>query len=394
MTRNFQPTPASSSRSGGGVTGASSVVAASRRTWLGVCLILATVTSGSSCDVVPSTRTEVRAAQTREPTPRGSLTTTEQATIDLFETVSPSVVYITTLAQRRNLFTGLTREVPRGTGSGFIWDGFGHIVTNLHVLEGAAAAQIVLHDQTSYRAELVGFSRAHDLAVLKIDADDATLRPVDIGQNTDLRVGQSIFAIGNPFGLSATLTTGIVSALGREIPSAGGGRIENVIQTDADINPGNSGGPLLDSAGRLIGVNTAIYSPSGASAGIGLAVPVDTVRRVVPQIIERGEYRPPQLGIRGNEDLNTYVHRRLGLGGVVIVAVDPGTGADRAGLQGTIRAADGRLVLGDIVQAIDGEPVNNLGELETLLDRYSPGNEVTVTIDREGETREVQIQVF
>ena len=375
-------------------TQAAFTVHASRPTWLCSAVVLAIAMVSSSCEVGPATQIAVRAAQTREPTPRGELTLAEQATIQLFEEVSPSVVYLTTLAQRRNLFTGLTREVPSGTGSGFIWDEAGHIVTNLHVLEGATAAQVVLHDQSSYRAELVGFSRAHDLAVLRIDADSAPLLPVALGQSANLKVGQSIYAIGNPFGLSATLTIGIVSALGREIPSAGGGRIENIIQTDADINPGNSGGPLLDSAGRLIGVNTAIYSPSGASAGIGLAVPVDTVRRVVPQVIEHGEYTPPQLGIRGNEDLNTYVRRRLGVRGVVIVAVDPGTGAERAGLRGTVRAANGRLVLGDVVQAIDGEPVENLGGLATLLDRYRPGDEVTVTVDRDGSTREVQIHVF
>ena len=357
-------------------------------------IILLIAIAGSSCDVVPVTQTPLRAAQTREPSPRGDLTSVEQATIQLFEAVSPSVVYITTLAQRRNFLTGLTSEVPSGTGSGFIWDEAGHIVTNMHVVEGADVAQIVLHDQTSYRAKLVGYSPAHDLAVLQIDTDDAILRPVDIGESANLRVGQSIYAIGNPFGLSATLTTGIVSALGREIPSARGGRIENVIQTDADINPGNSGGPLLDSAGHLIGVNTAIYSPSGASAGIGLAVPVDTVRRVVPQIIEHGGYQPPKLGIRGSEDLNSYMHRRLGIRGVAIVAIDPGSGADRAGLRGTVRAANGSLVLGDVVQAIDGEPVDNLGELETLLDRYKPGDEVSVTVEQEGNAREVQIQVF
>ena len=252
-----------------------------------------------ACDAVVPRPSAQQGA--REPSPRGELTSAEQATVDLFEEVRPSVVYITTLAQRRNLFTGVATEVPRGTGSGFVWDQVGNIVTNLHVLQGATAAQIVLHDQSTYRADLVGFSRGHDLAVLRIDAPADLLRPVGIGQSDGLRVGQSIFAIGNPFGLSATLTTGIVSALGREIAAAGGGTIENMIQTDAAINPGNSGGPLLDSAGRLIGVNTAIYSPSGASAGIGFAVPVDTVRRVVPQIIENGEYTPPQLGIRVSE---------------------------------------------------------------------------------------------
>ena len=303
-------------------------------------------------------------------------------------------MYITTLAQRRNLFTGVATEVPRGTGSGFVWDDVGHVVTNVHVLEGATGAQVVLHDQSTYRADIVGVSRGHDLAVLKIDAPANALQPVDIGRSEGLRVGQSVFAIGNPFGLSATLTTGIISALGREIGAVGGGTIENAIQTDAAINPGNSGGPLLDSAGRLIGVNTAIYSPSGASAGIGFAVPVDTVRRVVPQIIEKGEYSPPKLGIRVSENLNIAARRRLGIRGVVIREVDPGTGAARAGLRGTSRAADGRLILGDVIQAVEGDAVSNLGELWTVLDRYDPGDEVVVTILRDGQTREVSIRLF
>ena len=344
------------------------------------------------CDVV-STAPKV-AQTTAEPPSRGALPPTEQATVDLFEEVRPSVAYITTLTQRRNLFTGVATEIPRGTGSGFLWDEAGHVVTNLHVLQGATAAQVVLHDQSTHRAALVGVSRGHDLAVLRIDAPAHVLRPVAIGRSDDLQVGQSIFAIGNPFGLNATLTTGIVSAVGREIAAVGGGTIENAIQTDAAINPGNSGGPLLDSAGRLIGVNTAIYSPSGASAGIGFAVPVDTVRRVIPQIIENGEYTPPRLGIRVSADLDAYVRTRLRLSGVVILEVEPGTGADRAGLQGTSRAADGRLILGDIVQAIDGDDVRGFGELQTVLDRYTPGDEVTVTILRDGQPRDFRIQLF
>jgi S1-C subfamily serine protease len=354
-----------------------------------VTLVLVTA---CGCDVVSTTPT---AAQTTPPPlSRDALPPAEQATVDLFESVSPSVVYITTLTQRRNVFTGVSTEVPQGTGSGFVWDDAGHIVTNLHVLQGATAAQVVLYDQSNYRAELVGFSRGHDLAVLRIDASPDVLQPVTVGRSDDLRVGQSIFAIGNPFGLNATLTTGIVSALGREIAAVGGGTIENAIQTDAAINPGNSGGPLLDSAARLIGVNTAIYSPSGASAGIGFAVPVDTVRRVIPQVIENGEYTPPQLGIRANEDLNAYVRARLRIRGVVILEVVPGTDGERAGLQGTSRAADGRLILGDIVQAVDGDEVSDLGDLQTVLDRYSPGDEVTVTILRENQTRDVRIQLF
>ena len=344
------------------------------------------------CDVVSTTP---RAAQTTsEPPSRGVLPLAEQATVDLFEEARPSVVYITTLTQRRNLFTGVATEVPRGTGSGFVWDDAGHIVTNLHVLQGATGAQVVLHDQSNHRAELVGFSGGHDLAVLRIDAPADVLRPVAIGRSDDLRVGQSIFAIGNPFGLSATLTSGIVSALGREIAAVGGGTIENAIQTDAAINPGNSGGPLLDSTGRLIGVNTSIYSPSGASAGIGFAVPVDTVRRVVPQIIEKGEYTPPQLGIRVSEDLNAYVRNRLRIRGVVVLEVVPGTDAERGGLQGTVRASDGRLILGDVIQAIDGDDVSGLGDLQTVLDRYVPGDEVTVTILRDDESLDIRVELF
>jgi S1-C subfamily serine protease len=334
------------------------------------------------------------AQDTREPVPRGPLTPGEQATVNLFEEARASVVYITTLSRRTDLFTGVATEVPRGTGSGFVWDRMGHIVTNLHVLQGASAAQVVLSDQSTHRAVVAGFSAAHDLAVLKIEAPPDVLAPVKIGRSDDLRVGQDIFAIGNPFGLNATLTTGIVSALGREIAAVGGGTIEHVIQTDAAINPGNSGGPLLDSAGRLIGVNTAIYSPSGASAGIGFAVPVDTVRRVVPQIVQHGEYVPPRLGIRVLADLDAYVRSRFRIAGVAVVDVEPGTGADRAGLRGARRAPDGRLVLGDIVQAIDGEPVPDVGTLDTVLDRYTPGDQVTVTILRDGQTRDVRVQVY
>ncbi len=326
--------------------------------------------------------------------PTAELSPSEQATVDLFEEVAPSVVYITTLAERRNLFTGVATEVRRGTGSGFVWDDAGHVVTNLHVVEGASGLSVVLHDQETYRAQSVGVSRGHDLAILKIDAPANVLQAIDIGRSEGLRVGQSVFAIGNPFGLSATLTTGIISALGREIAAVGGGTIEDVIQTDAAINPGNSGGPLLDSAGRLIGVNTAIYSPSGASAGIGFAVPVDTVRRVVPQIIEKGGYTPPQLGIRVSEELNIAARRRLGIRGVVVRDVDPGTGAARAGLRGTTRAADGRLLLGDVIQAVEGDAVSNLGELWTVLDRYEANDEVAVTILRDGQTRAVTVRLF
>jgi len=232
---------------------------------------------------------------------RGDLAADEQATIALFKQASPSVVYITTLARRLVGYFDVT-EVPQGTGSGFLWDGSGHVVTNFHVIQGASAARVTLHDGSEWTATLVGASPDHDLAVLRIAAPRQRLAPILVGRSGDLQVGQRVFAIGNPFGLDFTLTTGIVSALGRSIPSLTGRKIEDVIQTDAAINPGNSGGPLLDSAGRLVGVNTQIASPSGASAGIGFAVPVDTVNRVVPQLIAHGKLARPWLGIAAAGD--------------------------------------------------------------------------------------------
>ncbi|HTP50889.1 MAG TPA: trypsin-like peptidase domain-containing protein, partial [Anaeromyxobacteraceae bacterium] len=226
---------------------------------------------------------------------RGDLAADEQANVALFKQASPSVVYITTLTRRLVGYFDVT-EVPQGTGSGFIWDASGHVVTNFHVIQGASAARITLHDQSEWPATLVGASPDQDIAVLRIAAPRGRLAPILLGRSADLQVGQRVFAIGNPFGLDFTLTTGIVSALGRSIPSLTGRKIEDVIQTDAAINPGNSGGPLLDSAGRLIGVNTQIASPSGGSAGIGFAVPVDTVNRVVPQLIEHGRVTRPRLG--------------------------------------------------------------------------------------------------
>ena len=353
--------------------------------------------TGCSFESIPAETTTAaavrQAPQVHPATPRGDLLPDEQATVGLFKKVSPSVVYITTLARRANLFTGAIDQIPRGTGTGFVWDRQGHIVTNYHVLQGANSAQVVLHDQTTYGASLVGVSAGHDLAVLRIDASSEDLQPVVIGESTSLRVGQSIFAIGNPFGLSATLTTGIVSALGRQIEGTRGRPIENVIQIDAAINPGNSGGPLLDSAGRLVGVNTAIYSPSGASAGIGFAVPVDTVRRVVPQLIETGDYIPPQLGITVNQQVSAVVLARLRLSGVLVWEVQPGSGAATAGLRGSQFAGDGSLILGDIIQRLDDEEVSSFGELQAMLDRYNPGDVVSVTTLRGGRTRTVRARL-
>ncbi len=320
----------------------------------------------------------------------------ERATVELFERTSPSVVYITTLARRTDWFgRPMGGEVPQGTGTGFVWDDAGHVITNAHVVGGADSIEVVMADQTTYDAEWVGLSVSHDLAVLRIEAPSAELQPVDVGDSAALRVGQSVYAIGNPFGLSATLTTGIVSALGRRIQGLDGTPIEDVVQTDAAINTGNSGGPLLDSAGRLIGVNTQIASPSGASAGVGFAVPVNTVRRVVPQIIDTGEYVPPRLGIRmdGRGYLSRFVLGRLRAAGVLVVGVERGSGAADAGLRGTEVSRDGRQVtqVGDVIRAVDGEPIGSQGELRAVLDRYRPGDDVTVTILRDGDTLDVVV---
>lgn len=324
----------------------------------------------------------------RAVTARGDLAADEQATIELFRQTSPSVAYITSLTLQRDFFSLNLFEIPQGAGSGFIWDQNGHIITNFHVIQDASGARVTLADQSVWDARLVGVAPDQDLAVLYIPAAKNRLRPLAIGTSNDLLVGQKVFAIGNPFGLDQTLTTGIISALGREITAVTGRTIAGVIQTDAAINPGNSGGPLLDSAGRLIGVNTAIYSPSGSSAGIGFAVPVDTVNRVVPQLIRHGRLIRPGLGVRMANNATT---RRLQLPGVLIVQVSKGGAADRAGLRGTRRDAQGQLILGDVITQLDNERVRTSEELLTLLDNYQVGDTVTLTILRHHDSLTVPV---
>jgi S1-C subfamily serine protease len=324
---------------------------------------------------------------------RGDLPPDELATIDLFERARPSVVFISTRAEVQNPWTRNVFSVPRGTGSGFIWDEAGHVVTNFHVIAGASGATVRLADGRDYEADLVGASPAHDLAVLRIRVDFEGPPPVPVGASGNLRVGQKVYAIGNPFGLDWSLTTGIVSALDRSLPTDSGATIEHLIQTDAAINPGNSGGPLLDSAGRLIGINTAIYSPSGASAGIGFAVPADTVNRVVPELIATGRYVRPTLGIQVDEGANVQLGRAFGLTGVVILRVAPDSGADRAGLEGLSRDAVGGIVPGDVITALDGEPVTTVGRLLGRLDDYRPGATVTLTVTRDGRERRVAVEL-
>ncbi len=325
------------------------------------------------------------------PEPYADLRPGEQAIVDLFENTSPSVVYISTVTRRRDFFGRGIENVPLGTGTGFVWDSDGHVVTNFHVVQGSTSIRVVMHDQTSYMADYVGGSARHDLAVLRIDAPADSLRRVRLGDSDRVRVGQSVYAIGNPFGLSATLTTGIISALNRRIEGLTGDIIEDVIQIDAAINRGNSGGPLLDSRGRLIGINSQIASPSGTSAGVGFAIPVNTVIRVVPQLIADGEYTPARLGITTNQRLNRIVTARLGVNGVLVAEVDPRSPAARAGLRGTEPNAN---QLGDIIVRIDGEPVQSLRDLRLVLDRYEPGDEVEVTISRDGEMHDIVIPVI
>ncbi|MBI2570493.1 MAG: trypsin-like peptidase domain-containing protein [Candidatus Schekmanbacteria bacterium] len=322
------------------------------------------------------------AASPRTVEARGPLRAQEQEVADLFDRVSGSVVFITTSEVYRDFFTRNATEVPSGAGTGFVWDEDGHVVTNFHVVASGSAVTVTLAGHEEYRAKVVGAAPDKDLAVLKIEARGISLAPIPLGTSSDLRVGQSVFAIGNPFGLDQTLTMGIVSALGRSMTAISGRTIEGVIQTDAAINPGNSGGPLLDSAGRLVGVNTAIQSPSGASAGIGFAVPVDIVNRVVPQLIQYGRLVRPTLGVVFGERLS----RRLGLPGLLILDVGRGTGAEAAGLRPTMRDRRGGIELGDVVTKVDGVAVETLDALLNVLERHQVGDVVEVEIRREDRT--------
>ncbi|MBP6057023.1 MAG: trypsin-like peptidase domain-containing protein [Nitrosomonas sp.] len=322
---------------------------------------------------------------------RGNLAEDEKSTIELFENSRDSVVFITTRQRVMDAWTRNIFSVPSGNGSGFIWDDNGHIITNFHVIKGASEAIVRLADGRDYKASLVGASPAHDIAVLRISVGFQRPAPVPLGTSHDLKVGQKVFAIGNPFGLDWTLTTGIVSALDRALPSGDGRTIDNLIQTDAAINPGNSGGPLLDSAGRLIGINTAIYSPSGASAGIGFSVPVDTVNRVVPQIISRGKYIRPAMGITVDGKLNNRLTERLKITGVVILSISPGSAADSAGLKGATITPEGNIIANDIIIAVDGKTIDSVDKLLARIDGYKVGDTIKITVSRKGETMEVPV---
>jgi 2-alkenal reductase len=328
------------------------------------------------------------AEEPRTVTARGDLAPAERATVELFERVSPSVVHVYAQPSGRRFSA---RDDGEGggtqTGTGFVWDAAGHVVTNNHVVQGASGVTVRLASGETVPATIVGTAPNFDLAVLRLGNTRQPPPPIAIGTSGDLKVGQSTFAIGNPFGLDQTLTTGVVSALQRRLPTGEGREIADMIQTDTAINPGNSGGPLLDSAGRLIGVNTAIYSPSGASAGIGFAIPVDVVNRVVPQLIRTGRTPSPGIGIIAGQDA---IAARYGIEGVVVFRTLRGSPAERAGIRG-VNPQTGQI--GDIIVGVNGEPVQRLSELSAALEKAGVGAPVRLQIERDGRAFEVQVNV-
>ncbi len=331
-----------------------------------------------------------RNAEPRPITARGDLAEDEKNTIEIFRESSPSVVFITSIALRRQFLSMNAVEIPQGNGSGFIWDREGRIVTNYHVISDANRIRVTLSDQSEYKAVLVGAAPDKDLAVLQISAPASKLKPLAVGEAKNLLVGQKVFAIGNPFGLDHSITSGIISALGREIVSITGRTIRGVIQTDAAINPGNSGGPLLDSAGRLIGVNTAIISPSGLYAGIGFAVPVEEVNRVVPELIRYGRLIKPGIGVTLVDE---RAAARFGVGeGVLIGEVQQGGAAEKAGLQAA-RVLRNDLVSGDIILEVGGQGVRSIDDLRTLLETRAVGEEVDITYLRNGERMTARLRL-
>lgn len=311
----------------------------------------------------------------------------ELKVIDLFEQAAPSAVFITTSSFAQSYYSFDVTEIPKGSGTGFMWDDDGHIVTNFHVLEGGQKFRVTLADQSSYEAKVVGYEPSKDLAVLKIDAPADKIKELPKSTSTNLKVGQSVYAIGNPFGFDQTLTTGVISALGREITAANGRKIYDVIQTDAAINPGNSGGPLLNSSGELIGVNTAIYSPTGSYSGIGFSIPVDVVNKVVPDLIEYGQVQRPIMGIILMEDRTFYQK------GAMIRNVAKDGPAALAGLQGLQRNNRGQVLAGDIIVGLDDTLIESRIDLEEALEKYEPNDMVNVQFIRKGEKYRVDVQL-
>jgi S1-C subfamily serine protease len=353
----------------------------------GATLVVIAVTVGIF--VSATNKENPTAIATAETTPV-FLTNDEQNNISVFKSASPSVVFVTNTQLRRQRFSLNVMEIPRGSGTGFIWDESGLIVTNFHVVQGANKITIELQSNKRYQATVVGSAPEKDIALLKIDAPNEDLQPLPLGDSTSLAVGRKVLAIGNPFALDTTLTVGVVSALGREIKSITNRTIKNVIQTDAAINPGNSGGPLLNSNGQLVGVNTAIYSPTGASAGIGFAIPVNAVKVIIPQLIEHGKLIRPVLGI---ETLTDYWTRRLRVKGVAILSVREGLPAAKAGMVGVREDRRGKIHLGDVIIAINGQNVINEDSLLNQLEQFSPGDNVKVTTLKDEKIHNYNVQL-
>ena len=315
----------------------------------------------------------------------------ERNTIAVFARAARSCVFVTQHQMVVDYFGGSAHDEPAGSGSGFIWDESGHVVTNFHVVAGARSLTVTLHDQRTFPVRVVGTEPRKDIAVLKIEAPASALPAISRHQErVDLEVGQKVIAIGNPFGLDQTLTTGVISALGRQVEGIGGVKIREMVQTDAAINPGNSGGPLLDSTGRLIGMNTMIYSKSGTSAGIGFAVPASTIARVVPQLIKMGHVE--QVGIGIDIDPSQRLERRLGIRGVIVIAARTEGPAAAAGVKGLRRTLSG-LELGDVIVGIDGKAIENYDDLYNALDARKPDETIKVTLVRDDHKLDVSIKL-
>ena len=316
----------------------------------------------------------------------GALTEDERNTMAVFRAAAPSTVFVTQKRVVVDYLSGTSEETPAGSGTGFVWDDKGHIVTNFHVVQGAQTVEVTLQDQQTFEAKVVGVEPRKDIAVLKIEAPPASLRPLRMpatGTSTSVEVGQKAIAIGNPFGLDHTLTRGTISALGRKVNGIGGVTIRDMIQTDAAINPGNSGGPLLDSSGQLIGMNTMIFSRSGSSAGIGFAVPASTIARIVPQIIRSGHSEQVGLGIE--IDPGQRLERRADMKGVIVLGVSAGSPAEKAGLQGVRQTRRG-IALGDVIVGVADRKVDSYDDLYNALDGHKPGDKVSISVRRGDKT--------
>ena len=323
-----------------------------------------------------------------------SLTKEEKRNIEIFKKNRDSVVFITTNKSVIDYYTLTRYSVPKGSGSGFVWDKKGHIVTNYHVIKGASSAVVKLHNGKSYYASLVGVYPRRDIAVLKIDAPSKFLKPVKIGSSKNLKVGQNVYAIGNPYGLDWTMTKGIVSALNRKVPSDDGLLMSGAIQTDAAINPGNSGGVMLNSAGEVVGVNSAIFSPSGGSVGIGFAIPIDLVKQVVNKIIKYGRYIKPSIGIESDDRINRYLKDTLGISGIAVLGLIRGSDAYKKGLIPARFYSDGTIDFGDIIVAVNGKKVSDIYDLDDILESLKVGDVVKLKLIRANKKIEIPIKLI